>query len=75
MMRDGSQRDAKKPTKKKPTNRSESNHATSRAAISDIRGEGEQNMLAAKFVLAAAIVNLIVLFAALAVNVSLASFG
>jgi len=43
--------------------------------ISDIRGEGEQNMLAAKFVLAAAIVNLIVLFTALAVNVSLASFG
>ena len=38
-------------------------------------GEGEQHMLAAKFVLAAAIVNLIVLFAALAVNVSLASFG
>ena len=38
-------------------------------------GEGEQNMLAAKFVLAAAIVNLIVLFTALAVNVSLAAFG
>jgi hypothetical protein len=38
-------------------------------------GEGEPNMLAAKFVLAAAIVNLIVLFTALAVNVSLASFG
>jgi hypothetical protein len=38
-------------------------------------GKGEQKMLAAKFILAAAIVNLILLFTALAVNVSLASFG
>ena len=43
-----------------------------RSPISGVKGP---NMLAAKFVLAAAIVNLIVLFTALAVNVSLASFG